>query len=130
MPTRGRSYRRGCAAGGAWEAASLHRQSQEIADVAHGLDALLEIAAGIELAAHLAHKRVDVAVDAGARLARESGGRELVAGDDLAGVAQEVLEQVELGGGEIKGATGAAHAPRGGIEVEIADDQVEPRAAA
>src|SRR5579871_4314886 len=59
-------------------AASLRPQRQEIADVAHGLDALLEIAAGVELAAHLAHERVDVAVDARGRLAREGGGRELV----------------------------------------------------
>src|ERR1700732_2337047 len=83
--------------------ASLQRQRQEIAHVAHGLDAPLEIALRIELAAHLAHERVDVAVDTRALLAREGGGRELVARDDLAGVPEQMLQQIELGGGEVQG---------------------------
>src|SRR5215469_9332898 len=111
-------------------AASVHRQRQEVADVAHGLDAALEIALRVELAAYFAHERVDVAVDAGGCLARESGGGELVACHDLAGVAQQVLQQVELGGREVERAAGAADAARGSVQVQVAHHEVEARAAA
>src|SRR5260370_12319881 len=74
--------------------ASLQGQRQQIADVAHGLDAALEIALGIELAAHLAHERVDVAVDARGLLAGGGGGPELVPGHDLAGGPREGLQEV------------------------------------
>src|SRR5215475_12011938 len=70
-----------------------------VATAADGLDALLLAIVGAEFAPQIAHVHVNTAVHGGHR-ASQSGLRQVFTADDLPRIAQEGIEQVELGSGQ------------------------------
>jgi hypothetical protein len=96
--------------------------AEKITHVADGLDALGARSEVAELAAQAVDAAIDRAVGAvvveAAKLLQD-----VVAGEDLARVAREQPEHVELRRGELDGLAGHAHFTRGIVDLELAEGE-------